>query len=156
MQMNEKRGRISATPQPRRNQDAGRQETPTLEQFITKTTGLPREQVLKLYRAGYPWPLRTIYEVQKAGIIAQAEGLPFPAALEKAESMTEEQAEAYSDSLNGDDRAKGQGTSSEVEAALASLLFLHEIGAHRARVNPPAELEPDQSAVSTLNNVRQS
>ena len=114
--------------------------TTPLVQFLLKTTGLPREQVLKLYRAGYPWPLRTTYEVHKAGIIAEAEGLFFPAALEKAESMTEEQAEAYSDSLNGDDRAKGQSTSSEVEAALTSVPFLQEFGDHVERVAASAKV----------------
>ncbi|MHC9062726.1 hypothetical protein ACYX34_08565 [Nitrospira sp. CMX1] len=114
--------------------------TTPLVQHLLKTTGLPREQALKLYRAGYPWPLRTIYEVRKAGIIAQAEGLLFSAALEKAESMTEEQAEAYSDSLNGDDRAKGQGTSREVDAALASLPYLQEVGDHVERVAADARV----------------
>jgi len=108
---------------------------PPVVQFLIKTTGLPREQILTLYRAGHPWPLWATYEVRKAGILAQAEGLLFSAALEKAESVTEDQAEDSRDTLNPSGRTKHNGQSSELDAARTALPFLQEIEAHVMRVS---------------------
>lgn len=73
--------------------------SPTFEQFLITTTGLPRDQVRALYQAGFPWPLCSVFDVRMAGLLAQAEGLLFPAALAKAEAATAEHLDVYLDTV---------------------------------------------------------
>jgi len=129
MQTSEKSCKFYATLQPRRNQDSEGYGTATLEQFLIEATGLPRKQVIKLYNAGYPWPLWTAHDIRRAGILAQAKGLLFPEALNEAEAM----GEAFFAALEAADRANGVTLAKRMQAML-SLPWFKETHVHIEKV----------------------
>ena len=104
-----------------------------LVQFLSQATGLQRKQVIRLYNAGYPWPLWTTYDIRRAGLLAQAKGLLFPDALEEAEAMGEAKAKALFASIEAMDRADGVTLTKRVQTML-SLPWFKETHDHIERV----------------------
>jgi hypothetical protein len=107
--------------------------TAVFEQFLIQATGLPRKQVIKLYNAGYPWPLWTAHDVRRAGILAQAKGLLFPDALNEAEAMGEAKDEAFFATLEAADRANGVTLTKRMQAML-SLPWFKDTHVHIEKV----------------------
>lgn len=106
--------------------------TPAFEQFLIKATGLPRTQVIKLYNAGYPWPLWTAHDVRRAGILAQAKGLLFPDALAQAEAEAE-RATRFAD-IGSDDRRRAPASLAEQLHDLLSLPWFRAMHDHIEQV----------------------
>ena len=131
--MSEKQGKISATVQPRRNQNSEGRGTAALARFLIEATGLPRKRVVALYNAGYPWPLWTTHNTRRAGLLAQAKGLLFPDALEEAEALGEAKDDALFAILEAAEQTKGVRLSNRVQAML-SLPWFKETHAHIEKV----------------------
>lgn len=102
-------------------------------QFITEATGLPRKTVIKLYNAGYPWPLWTAHDVRRAGILAQGKVLLFPDALEEAEAMGEMRDQALFARIEAMDRVNEVTLGKRVQS-MRSLPWFKESFDHIERV----------------------
>lgn len=102
------------------------------ERFLIQETGLPRNQVIALYNAGYPWPLWTAHDVRRAGILAQANSLLFPEALAQAEAETER--DTFFAGNGSDDRRHGPIPPAEQRQAILSLPWFREMHDHVEQV----------------------
>jgi hypothetical protein len=111
------------------------------ERFLVEATGLSRKQVIKLYNAGYPWPLWTAHDVRKAGILAQAKGLLFPETLEEAEAIGEAKDETLFATMRATDRTHEVTMTKRVQAML-SLPWFKETQDHIEQVSARTPVAP--------------
>lgn len=102
---------------------------PALEQFLLTTTGLPRWQILELYNTGFPWPLWTAHEVKQAGLLAQANGLPFPHVLAKVEAANDATQNVMFSAIEADPRLQALPLSQKLET-LTAVPWLKEMRDH--------------------------
>lgn len=104
--------------------------TPKFDEFLLTETGLPWEQIARLYNAGHPWPSWTAHDIRKAGLHAQAKGLFFPDVLSEIERETEAQANAALAKLDADDRACGSVPVEERIRTLTSVPWMKAVVEH--------------------------
>lgn len=104
--------------------------SPTCEEFLITTMGLPREQVIAIYNAGDPWPLWEMHNIHRAGVIAQARALPFPDVLGAVQVAVEAEIDATRSRLQSDDIGYGSVSVEERNKIVTSLSWLKESTEH--------------------------
>lgn len=104
--------------------------TPTFGEFLITATGLPWEQIMKLYNAGHPWPMWTAHDDRKVGFFAQARGLYFSDALSEIQRETDPQVNSVLAQLETDDRACGSVTVDQRMKTLTSLPWMKAVEEH--------------------------
>lgn len=100
------------------------------DEFLLTETGLPWEQIARLYNAGHPWPSWSAHDIRKAGLMAQAKGMFFPSVLSEIERETDLQAKSVLAKLEADDRACGSVPVDQGIRTLTSLPWMKVVVEH--------------------------
>ncbi len=103
---------------------------PKFDEFLITATGLPWEQIARLYNAGHPWPLWAAHDIRKAGLLAQAKGLFFPEALSEIQRETDAQANSVLAQLEADNRPSESVTVDQRIQALTSFPWMKAVVEH--------------------------
>lgn len=127
--------------------------SPTCKEFLMTVTGLSSEQINALYDAGDPWPLWTSHDIRRAGMLAQAQALLFPDALNQIQAAIETQTNVIFSRFETDDIAYGSVSVAERFEILTSLPWLKESAEHIDRV--AARTGASKHEVSLVSNAIQ-
>lgn len=107
---------------------------PTFAEFLLTETGLPWEQITKLYNVGHPWPLWAAHDIRKTGLHAQAKGMLFPDVLSEIQNDTYAQTKSVLAKLEADDRACGSVTVDQRMKTITSLPGMKAVEEHIVQV----------------------